>query len=226
MSKLLNTDGDPMQPTTIFYQLHCTPREALDALISLSMEGVDDYIYSGQFDDQGNLQAIDIPWFKTGNKMHKSWDNTVLGHLRIDTDQLIVEVNSQQRAEAVKRKITRRLGKRAVYRHAVIESVEKLLEDVKPESAAKRPVPTQADDERMKTPEAQAVIKTWAKNHWRDWLGVPLPASQGKSPRQAAGSVSGCERLETLLMQFERRDRDPEPFDPDVDALRRALGQR
>ena len=222
--KLINTDGDPLQPTRIFYRLHCTPGEARDALISLSRAGGDSVTDSGDVDEQGELRAIHIPWIKQGNKMHKGWDNTVLGHLHIDADQLVVEVNSQPRAEVIKGKITRRLGKRAVFRHTVIESVEKALEDIRQGAPAKRTEPAQLDDERMNSHEVPAAVKEMAAQHWRDWLETPIPLLKGQTPRQAAGSARGRERLEALLMQYDRPDRPPRPFDPDFDALRRELG--
>jgi len=52
-----------------------------------------------------------------------------MGHIVIDGDELTVDVNSQERADTIKRKITRRLGKRASFRHAVIQSTKKMLEE-------------------------------------------------------------------------------------------------
>jgi hypothetical protein len=47
---------------------------------------------------------------------------------------------------------------------------------------------------------------------------------QGQTPRAAAKSASTRERLEALLLQFEGKGDDSNPFAPDVAALRRELG--
>lgn len=147
-----------------------------------------------------------------------------MGHLRIEADRLTIEVNSQQRAEAIKRKIGRRLGKRAVFRHAVIESLEKILEERQANPPAVRPSSAQVDDQRMNSPEVQRAIKEMAERHWRDWLDSPLPVLKGQTPRQAAATEIGRERLEAVLMHFAQLDQGDEPFAPDLDALRGELG--
>jgi len=44
------------------------------------------------------MRRVEIPWAKKGNTMIASWDNTILGHIRIEDDLLIADVNSQRRA--------------------------------------------------------------------------------------------------------------------------------
>ncbi|MCF6354749.1 MAG: MbcA/ParS/Xre antitoxin family protein [Candidatus Polarisedimenticolaceae bacterium] len=224
LPQMQNTDGDPLQLTKLYYGLQCTPREALDALASLSMMDVDELISEGKFNEQGELTSIEFPWLKKGNAQQKSWDNTVMGHITINDGQLTVDVNSQQRADAVKRKITRRLGERAVFRNAVIQSVEKMLEDSQDNPAAMLGK-AEPDDDLMAHPEIQEKIKEMADRHWKEWLDSPIPALKDQTPRDAAKSSIGRERLEALLLQFEQRVAgDAQPFAPDVDALRRSLG--
>jgi len=67
------------------------------------------------------------PRLKKGNS-DPGWDNTLLGHIVIEGQRLTIDVNSRERADAIKRKITRRLGKRASSRNAVIQSPERMLE--------------------------------------------------------------------------------------------------
>lgn len=222
--KLQNTDGEPLQPTKLHYTLQCSPREALDALISLSLADVDDFIEDGEFDAQGELFAIEFPWLKKGNKQQASWENTVLGHISIEGQELIIDVNSQQRADAIKRKISRRLGRKAVFRNAVIQSVEKMLEEMQ-NNPAEGPRPADSNhEELMAQPEVQEMMQEMAVQFWQEWLDTSIPALKDQTPREAAKTAIGRERLEALLLDFESRGGKGEPFGPDIDALRRTLG--
>ncbi len=224
LPKLQNSDGDPLQPTKLYYTLKCSPREALDALISLSMSDVDDFIEDGVFDEQGELISIEFPWLKKGNSQQSCWENTVLGHIRIDADALTIDVNSQQRADAIKRKITRRLGKKVVFRNAVIQSMEKMLEEVR-NNPAVRPSPARMESEElMAPPELQEEMREMGEWYWQEWLDMKIPALNDQTPREAAKSAIGREQLDALLMDYESHGQKGGPFAPDVEALRRALG--
>ena len=221
--EISNTDGDLLQPTTLYYKLHCPPQEAFDAMRSLALPDEDeDLLDEAGYDEQGQLLKVRFSWLKKGNKQHSTWNNTLMGHIIIDGEQLTIEVNSQERAEAIRRKVIRRLGKKADFQRAVIESVKKMLEDQK-DSPGAADGPAQ---ELMASPEVQAKIKEMADEHWRQWLDMQLPALKNQTPRQAARTEKGRERLEALLMDFQQRHDSSQPFSPDIAALRRSLGLR
>jgi len=60
--------------------------------------------------------------------------------------------------------------------------------------------------------------------HWETWLDSKIPALKNKTPRQAAKTEEGRERLEALLLDFEGRNEEiDDPLRPDVKALRKEL---
>jgi hypothetical protein len=64
-----------------------------------------------------------------------------------------------------------------------------------------------------------------AEAHWNVWLDYKIPALANRSPRQAARTPEGRERLEALLAYYEwESDRSPASLRPDVLALRAKLG--
>lgn len=218
--EMVNTDGDPLQPMTLYYDLQCSPQEALDALQTLSLcESAAELLETGEFINQ-QLHKISFPWLKTGNKQHRDWPNTVMGEIAIDGPKLSIHVNSQNRAAQIKRKITRRLGKRAVFKTEVLESINKMLDDKQ----------SDIGKDLFNTPEAipeemQQMLAEMAKKHWQEWLDTSLPALNNQTPRQAAKTQSGRERLEVLLLDFEAKNELAEqPLAPDVDKLREELG--
>jgi len=225
--QLANTDGDPLEPTTLYYALHCSPDEALEALASLSPgDDAEALRRDAELDDQGQVRSVRVHWSKKGNAKHGAWEYTTLGVIQIHADKLTVVVNSRERAEAIKRKITRRLGRRATFQRAEVQSAESLWE-----AAAAGTEGDAGEDIREATraleatPEVQAKLRELAAEHWSNWLDTPLPALEGETPREATQSAAGRERLEAVLLEFEwQSEAQQQPFTPDVAALRRELG--
>ena len=79
-----------------------------------------------------------------------------------------------------------------------------------------------SNDTLNDSPEARRLLKEAADKHWSGWLDTSLPALKDETPRQAAKTEKGRERLEALLWQFEQQ-KTGKPFDPDLNALRRQL---
>jgi hypothetical protein len=223
MPELHNTDGDPFVPTTLHFEIHCKPDEAFEELKSLALHDIDEPVLDGK----GELTAVRFGWLEPGNKMHKDWENTVLGSLSIKGKKLTAQVNSEQRAQRVRAEIEQRLGDRVVYKRAVIESIERALEERRnrPETPAEHR--QREEHERLReSPEVQEHLKNMLAQHWESWVDTEIPALGNQTPRQAAQTPLGRERLEALLAEFEwRGEQMPDPIlRPDVAELRRRLG--
>ena len=121
---LVNTDGDPLALTTLHFELRCAPEEAFAALRSLDVLSPtdEDALEDPQRDASGRLTSFTLRWVKRGNKKHKSWDNTTLGRIAVRGAVMTADVNSNKRATRLKREVATRLGDRAAYVRAVIES--------------------------------------------------------------------------------------------------------
>jgi len=83
-------------------------------------------------------------------------------------------------------------------------------------------------NELESTPEVQAMLKDMSIQHWQQWLDSPIPALKDKTPRQAAKTEIGRERLEALFLKFEGMSSDlaNQAFEPDIDFLRNELGMK
>jgi len=223
LPQLRNTDGEEFQLTKLYYTLTCPPRQAMDALITLSLtEDPDGCLQDGKCDEQGELFSLEFPWLKKGNPQHASWDNTVMGTIVIDGNLLTIDVNSQERADMIKREIESRLGNQASFRNAVIQSSEKMLEEI-----ANRPPGVkseQRNEDLLQGPEVQETLKKMSEQHWQAWLDLSIPALKDQTPREAVKTVTGRERLEALLWQFEVQSESLQSFRPDIKALRQELG--
>ena len=223
LPQLRNTDGEEFQLTKLYYTLACPPRQAMEALITLSLtENPDGCLQDGKCDEHGELVSLEFPWLKKGNQQDASWDNTVMGNIVIDGNLLTIDVNSQERADITKREIESRLGNQASFRNAVIQSSEKMMEEIanRPPSAKPEPQP----NEELQSPEVQAMLKDMSEKHWREWLDTSIPALKDQTPREAVKTAIGKERLEALLWDFEARSGSLHSFVPDMKAIRQELG--
>lgn len=228
MPRLQNTDGEDLLMHELHYELICTPREALDILRQLNPAEDDERILSGaEFNTEGELTSIKFAWAKAGNKKHKSWNNTILGHLNIEGSRLTVEVNSENRAEQFKTIMSELMQGKSRYKTTVIESPQVKLEQLKNEEGSKQPKQRQKEQEEFNSlPEVQAQIAEYMSQYYRDWLNQKIPVLKNKTPLQAVKTKDGREMVEALLIEFERRGEGlPLPLDAAIIAeMREKLG--
>jgi hypothetical protein len=74
--------------------------------------------------------------------------------------------------------------------------------------------------------ELQEGRQAVAKVYWENWFDQPIPALGNQTPRQAATTEKGYERLDALLIHYERGDRDrddPHSFKADIEYIKSVL---
>ncbi len=203
--QLCNTDGDLLELVELHFELNCTPDEALQALRTLSFGDEVDLMSTAKYNTDGELVAIDFPWFKQANRKIISPNNVVLGRIFIDANKLSIEVNSHERSEEIQRKLKRRLGKRIVYKNAVIQSMQKMAQDMQND-----PVPfshehgMESEAELFDSPEFAEVKKNYYDDYWKSWYTTPIPALKNQTPREASKTSQGRELLQALLQEYEQ----------------------
>jgi hypothetical protein len=221
---LLNTDGDPIEMTTMTYELGVPATEAFDRLRPLATLRGEAHVDDERYDAAGGIEAVVLTWLKAGNRKHKDWDNTTLGTLRLDGSRLVIEVNSARRRERIAKEISKRFGSSATLVETTTTDIIKELE----ERRARRgetTEPTTLSRESERTPEIQALEAELMQRHWDAWIDTKVPALGNRTPRQAAKTAKGRERLEALLSDFARTaEQRSSDFQPDLAKLRRRLG--
>ncbi|HQR54428.1 MAG TPA: SEC-C domain-containing protein [Burkholderiaceae bacterium] len=227
LPELRNTDGDPLEMHTLIFDLEA-PEAAFEALKDLAAGLSAEEVESGaQRNADGGLVRGEITWRRLGNRMHKDWDNTSLGTLRIEGRRLIAEVNSAKRAAALRKLIERRLGDTAHVKPSVVQSVQSMLsrEPTSHElSRQKRREAEQAD--LAAQPEVQQAIREHMRSHYRAWVDQRIPALGNRTPRKAVRDSDGLEAVEALVAQIERDGKHMRPpLDADIVLeLRATLG--
>ncbi len=196
LPEMQNTDGDPLLFHTLHYEIE-DPQQAFDKLAGLAeMEDPENLREGAVLDGEGRIVRVEIPWIKAGNRMHESWDNTLLGRLVIDGGKLTVDVNSEARATAIRREIEKRLGSGARYRTTTVKSPQAMMEQ---EAADDDDEDSPSHEQLMQIPEVRQQVENMLRSHWEGWVDESVPALGGRSPRQAVKTPDGREKVEALL---------------------------
>lgn len=225
MPKLCNTDGDPLIPQTLHFEI-ADPEEAFSVLKTLSAGFVtEDELRSDATLKSGRIHEVEIPWFKKNKTLKHPGSNTVLGTVKIVGTKLTVDVNSNKRAATIKRKILTALKDKVRFKTKVIEDI---AGNIGRESSQNRSKPSSIPLDQL-PPEALEALKNMADAHWTKWFDDKIPALNGKTPKQAAKTKEGRELLEALFNCYEQRSDHVENettklFRPDVRQLRSKLG--
>ncbi len=161
MPSLHNTEGDPLVPHQLTYELLVSPGDAFDGLADLNCSESRVQILEQGECNSGVLRRIAFSWSKKGNSKHAGMDNTVLGQIEIDGPKMVVNVNSAERAEEFEILLKTRLEGKYKAKPRFIESIEHGLMNRPVSSASGR----SEHDELMKHPEVQAKIAQMMKAH-------------------------------------------------------------
>ena len=171
--------------------------------------------------------AATLTWIKAGNRKLKDWDNTTLGTLRIDGTRLVVEVNSARRRRRIEKEIAKCLGSAATLADTTVTELGEALTARRRAGSTGRAAgaATGGAAGAERPPELQMVEAELARRHWDAWLDTKVPALGDRTPRQAAKTVRGRERLEAVLADYVQKGfGGRNAFEPDIGALRQTLG--
>ncbi len=74
------------------------------------------------------------------------------------------------------------------------------------------------------SPEEERVVAEFKARHYADWADRPLPALNGRTPRECVRTAAGRRMVELLLKDMEHREQrvQGQPFD--FSTIRRDLG--
>ena len=209
MPSLTNTDGDPLLLTVDHFTFAPAERErVLEGLLRLkgaevSVEGM----------------PTSLMFLKKGNAIHKSWKSTIVGNAQVEEARLRLETNSVRRADKLRKSVEQACAGLLAYQTREHSSPEAFL-------PPRGSLPEPKGEERWKqAPEILAKLREFKAQHYAAWLDSPLPALEGKTPRESARTETGRRMLEALLKELEYREsRLPQQQRVDLSPLRAELG--
>jgi len=224
--RLHNTDGDPVVFHTLTFQIE-SAEAAFEALAPLAVgRSRESLLNRAERDADGKLCSVEFDWLKKGNRQFTTWDNTILGNVRISKHSLIAEVNSQQRATRLRREIEKRLGPLATHQSTVSQTPEEMLKNAPKRKTSRAKLEDAEVEELLCDPEVRKRVQESLQKETEAWVHRKIPVLGGRTPLQAVQDPDGREIVEALLLQFERRAGEgafPGGIRPDIDAVRRLL---
>jgi hypothetical protein len=224
--RVQNTDGDPLVFHTLAFRIE-SAEAAFEALAPLAGgRSREDLLHDAELNQDGKLRSVNFNWLKKGNKQHATWDNTILGSIQISERSLVVEVNSEKRAERIRAEIEKRLGPSAAYQSTRAQTPDEMLKSLPEKSAARARLEDARMEELLRDPEVQKKMQELVQKEAEAWVHRKIPLLGGRTPMQAVRDPDGREIVEALLLQWERRGEEgvhPGDIRPDVGAIRKLL---
>ena len=95
------------------------------------------------------------------------------------------EVNSEGRADAIRKKIETVLGKGVRYRASEIQAPDRMLADLRTAGGIGDGAASGEDDRLAEMPEVRAKISEMMAAHWEHWVDQPLPILGNRTPMEA-----------------------------------------
>ena len=209
---LHNTDGDELLLTTDRFAFDPAGRAEVQAALA-SVEGLE----GPDGEDGGEVYTF----VRAEGPTAVMPGNTLLGRVRLTAAELVLETNSLARADRLRKRLEEACGGLLTHR-----AREQTSPDALARSAAAE---VEEPAEPPSSPEVEQALAEWAKRYYAAWVERPVPALGGMTPREAARTRAGRERLDLLLKDMENRSaRGPRGGRgrPDVARLRAELGMQ
>jgi hypothetical protein len=224
--RFTNTDGDPLHFHTLTFRVGSVAL-AFEALAPLAVGySREELLDRAKFDDSGAMLSVEFDWLKRGNRKMKTWENTILGGIRISEGRLVGDVNSAERAKRLRKEIEGRLGLGGTHESTVSKTVDGLREIPLPPKTVEELARQAKFDTQMREPEVLARVQATIQKDVEGWIFQEVPALGGRTPLEAVRDPDGKEAVEALLLQWERNDEKgmfPNQIRPDISAVRRLL---
>jgi hypothetical protein len=197
LSRMCNTDGDELVFTTASYSLKPDAsaeaiRLALAAISALRPESETFWNWIGPKESGSKKRRADSQTFITT----LDDGSVVLGTVELKDKVLVIEANSQQRAERGRALIEPLIGGLVGVPLIEAQTVAQLM--------ASRPAgKSMALSSGLSPNEERAVIQETLDRHYMNLLDEPVPMLGNMTPRRAAKSARGREKLVTWLKLLE-----------------------
>lgn len=197
LPQICNSDGDELAITTISYPLEPGAsadaiRLALAAIPALRAENETFWNWIGPIEPPGNQRPLD------GRTLMPTLDDgsVVLGTVELKDGMLVLQANSEQRGERGLALIAPVLAEFVGEPQIETQTVTQLMAS-KPAGKSKPPSSGLSPDEE------RTVIQESMDRHYRRLLDEPVPMLGNVTPRRAARSAKGREKLVAWLKASE-----------------------
>lgn len=198
MPTFVTSEGDAWEFHKLVYDID-SAQIAFDALKSLDTVATDSGAIDPndvEHDADGHLRRAHVHWY--GPAEGDAQSRTVVGSIDIDGNRLTAEINSRNRVARFKDIVKARLAGHATFRADKIETLEQVLANAPRESASSANASEDAT--------VQALVADHLRKHYTEWIDMPIPMLDDRTPREVACTPDGLEQVEALLEGAENID--------------------
>lgn len=195
-----NSDGEPL----VVVEDHLTLRKGVRAEVVTRLAGLE-----GAYLDRDDAKGAELTFTRPGNALHPDWTRTVIGSAKVEETRAILSSNSEPRADRLRGLVEARLG-----------------DLIKWKKRKRSPLPRRLGGETVSMDMQHLVDVVPEEALARaqvNWLDTPLPALEGRTPRQAGGDPAWRLKVHQLLRHLENHSARTGQEQP-VDLFRRELG--
>ncbi len=204
LPEMRNMDGDPLLWTVDHFRIAPGAGPDVEARIA-ALDGV------VPSEDDGDSA---YSFVRQGRESEAVPEEIVVGRATV-SDKLRLETNSRERADALRSTVEAVLGDRI--EHLVREHADPLSDKAVEEMGDSRP--------ETLPPEAEQFALEFKRRHYAEWIDQPIPALNGRTPRESVRSADGRRKVDALLKEAEYREHRSNPDRPfDFTETRRELG--
>lgn len=212
LPEMQNTDGEPLEFITLHFPILSKAklpaiRSALDGLPALSKENDSFWNWLETAKKTGKSRTLKAANAQTFSTTMDS-GATVLGNVEITGKAVTLSVNSQGCATLGQAMLEAALG--GLVRAPLLErqTVEQMMAST-PGRSARNSEPPPLPPEELKR-----VVHQGLTDHYRRTLDEPIPALGNRSPRQAAKTAKGRDKVIAWLKMLENGSGRQDPDDP------------
>ena len=207
---LVNTDGDPLDPTEDRYTISEGVGEEL--LVRLTqLPGFERTPAEG---------PIEFVVLREGNPSVPAMENTLVGRVLVYSQELVIETNSIARADTLRAQVEAAC-------EAFVTHTSRAQGELDPELTTAMHVGPQVAAGGGVPPELAAKItREFKQKHYATWPDIGIPALDGLTPREAAQRGGDVRKeLEAVLRDLEHHEASlPQDTRFDISHLRTELG--
>jgi hypothetical protein len=177
--KIVNAEGDPLEFSTATYAVR--DEEA----VANAIRALKQFEETTSSDDAAGTRRF--AWLEIAEGPRRSY-----GNIEMANGELRLECNSRRRLEIGRQLLEKHAGSALEHRLDSFDPLHSL-------PAGSRP----ATPEKSIGVEQREVVERVKAEHYAHWADEPLPALEGKTPREAVRSAAGRRAVEELIRIIE-----------------------
>jgi hypothetical protein len=194
---LQNTDGDALLVSEQSFSFRIDARDNIVRALE-KIEGVEV--------DNDDRNQIHITFSKSGNAMHASWDNTIVGKLQVKASSMVLQTNSEARHLLLVDQIQKAAGSLLKPGLRAIHSTERMLAEANEQALRGGASASSMPHAAVSSEEVEALKAQMMLDYESTWPTTAIPALGNKTPAALMKTKAGRAKVLALLEEYEFRE--------------------